>query len=247
MRGLSPAISKAIDDTAIATTAASTGAATPYEFAVHAGAVPSATPASAHRSCSRRDRPGSRSPGRGRRRSGRAASRASGRTDRSAPRGRPRSTAWPGRLPGHRAGCPRSRLARRRRRRVGWAAISTRLGQHLAPDDQLLLVAAGQREARTSMLGVRTSKLRTTSSARRRQASRSISPCSVNSGSTGDRAGRSPTTASPGPSRRGGGPPGSADPAGAAGERRQLADVRSSSETVPVAETRPTMASISSA
>ena len=51
---------------------------------------------------------------------------------------------------GRRAGCPRSPPGRRRRRRgSGGRRRSTfGLGRHLAPDDQLLLVAARQREAR---------------------------------------------------------------------------------------------------
>ena len=69
------------------------------------------------------------------------------RTGRSARRGRRRSAAPPGLAAGRRGCGPRSRPGRRRRRpRVGWAAISTLgLAAHLPADDELLLVAAGQR------------------------------------------------------------------------------------------------------
>ena len=56
-----------------------------------------------------------------------------------------------------------------------------RLGEHLPPDDQLLLIAARQREGTHVDARRAHVEAATTSSARLRQASRSISPWSVNS------------------------------------------------------------------
>ncbi len=83
------------------------------------------------------------------------------RTGRSARRGRREisSTASPSRA-GLRGCGPRSPPGRRRRRRGSGARRSARIGlaAHLPADDELLLVAAGQRGRRaTSMPGVRTS------------------------------------------------------------------------------------------
>ena len=95
--------------------------------------------------------------------------------------------------------------------RVGCAAISThRVAAHLAADDQLLLVAAGQRTRRaTSMPGVRTSYSSTIRSVSARAPARSINgPRDVGRLGSGGRGCGSPTAARRAAGRAGAGPRG---------------------------------------
>ena len=142
----------------------------------------------------------------------RGASRAACRTGRSAPRGRPRSAARRARRPGpSRIMSQIAAWAPTSMPRVGCEAISTfGSARHLAPDDQLLLVAARQRERaarRCRACARRSSRM---ISSVRSTAPRLVDPrCRRRTARcAGGRAARSPTAGTAAPCRRSGGPRG---------------------------------------